>query len=79
MIYPDAGLFFNPRTRGWDLAENVKPSEQINTWVEMVASAVSIVMDDSASPFSGVIAGGCCKVGVGHLQRLRVTCSARGW
>ncbi|TIB33866.1 hypothetical protein E3P84_02026 [Wallemia ichthyophaga] len=76
-IQPDGGLSYNAQTRGWELPSSTDDSEQVEKWARLVADAAAVVINDTTSPFSGIVAGGCFKIVVHHIERLRNACSAR--
>ena len=76
MLYPDGGRNFNTESRTW---EDSDADANEGTWAKIVVDAAALVMEDAASPFSGVIVGGCCMTSAEHIKCLHEACRLRGW
>ena len=76
-IYPDGGLVWDAVKRCW--CEPDKNLHNDNSWSEELIDAISVVVEDDDSPFSIIIAGGCCKSGPEQIKQLRLACQKRNW
>lgn len=76
LVYPDGGAVYDVVSRSWHHPTGLTDS----SWARLVADAVKeAVVPGPASPWAGVVVGGCCKAGPSAIKALRQEVEQRGW
>ncbi|KAF8644789.1 hypothetical protein AX16_008251 [Volvariella volvacea WC 439] len=81
ILYPNGGDVYDPITRSWKVVESGADGAAV-AWADKLRSVVNATVvgdpDADLDIWGGVIVGGCCRTGTGHIRALASDAVADG-